>query len=307
MPNAVHILQRPLSDLVWIALLAAGTIGGCASVVAHYLRKALRSQGDGMPPAIDGIASGNSLFHRWDPRFKVSALLIYAFLVASLKSPEAAAGAAAISLMANLLARIPLTETLRRITALAGFLGMFLLIMPLTAPVKADDTVLIFGNLSILPFNLRGLVLATVIVCKAVAIALLTAPMAATAPLSATVQGLTRMGVPPQVGQMVLLAHRYIFVFFKEAQRMMTGMKVRGFRQKTGIRTLKTMAHFLGMLFVRSFERTHRVHEAMLSRGFQGTFPNYHEFRAIPLDWCLAGFWLCTGGVMLGLDRFLLT
>lgn len=260
-----------------------------------------------MPPALDGIASGESLFHRWDPRFKVSALMIYAFTVASLRSLETAAAAMAISLMANPLARIPVSETLRRIAALSGFLGMFLLVMPLTAAPKPGDTLVVFGGLAGLPFNLRGLALAATIVCKAVAIALLTAPMAATSSLSATVQALAHLGVPPQVGQMILLAHRYIFVFFKEAQRMMTGMKVRGFQYRTGARTFRTMANFLGMLFIRSFERTHRVHEAMLSRGFQGRFPHYHQFRAIPRDWYLAGFWLAVGGTMLGLDRFLLT
>ena len=307
LPSSVHILQRPVTDVIWIGLGAGGGIACCAAAVKYYLRKAMGSANSGMPSSIDGIASGTSLFHRWDPRFKVSVILIYAFMIASLKSLEAAAGAMAISFLATLLARIPLFETLRRITALTGFLGMFLLVMPLSAPLKPGDTAIVFGGFSGLPFNLRGLTLAGTIVCKAVAIALLTAPMAATAPLSATVQGLNHLGISPQVGQMILLAHRYIFVFFKEAQRMLTSMKVRGFQQKTSARTLKTMAHFLGMLFVRSFERTHRVHEAMQSRGFQGTFPNYHRFKAIPLDWCLAGFWLCVGAVMLGVDRFLLT
>jgi cobalt/nickel transport system permease protein len=109
--------------------------------------------------------------------------------------------------------------------------------------------------------------------------------------------------VPDMICQMILLAHRYIFVFLNVANRMYTGMRVRGFRQKTNLATLYTMGNFLGMLFVCSFDRTQRVYDAMLSRGYNGTFPVYTDFSARPEDWLFGISWILVGTGLLLLDR----
>ena len=77
---------------------------------------------------------------------------------------------------------------------------------------------------------------------------------------------------------MLLLSHRYIFVFLHEMTRMYRGMRVRGFVPGTDIATMNAMGNFLGMLFVRSFERTQRVYDAMLCRGYDGCFPFLYLF-----------------------------
>ena len=128
-------------------------------------------------------------------------------------------------------------------------------------------------------FNLRGLGLAAAIAAKAVAIALLMEPLLATAPLPVTLHGLSRLGAPEMVGQMVLLSHRYLHVFRHEARRMTAGMRVRGFEKRTDVETLRAVANFLGMLFVRSFERTERVFDAMRARGYRGRFPDAGRLR----------------------------
>jgi cobalt/nickel transport system permease protein len=186
---------------------------------------------------------------------------------------------------------------------MSGFLGMFLLIMPLTVVTHPEDILLVFSGLEFLSFNLRGLQLALAIVGKACAVALLMEPLLATASLARTVEGLTRLGVPEKVAQMILLAHRYIFVFLEEARRMKTGMQVRGFQPRTSTETLQVMGNFLGMLFVRSFERTHRVYAAMQSRGYRGRFPAPFYFEVTAGDWLHAGVWLLLGIGLLVFDR----
>lgn len=223
-------------------------------------------------PAIDAQANGASLFHSWNPVVKIGVLLPYCFLVASLRGLPCAVLALLVSFAAVGLCGLPWHRSLRRLASMTGFLLMFLLVLPFSSPVRPGDTVLLFPLLEAWPFRLQGLILALTLICKATAIVLLMEPMLATAPLAATMRSFTRLGLPAALTQMLLLCHRYLFVFHEEAKRMLRSMRVRGFIARTDLATMRTMGNCLGMLFIRSFERTERIHEAMLSRGYRGHF-----------------------------------
>lgn len=255
-------------------------------------------------PTIDSQAQGHSLFHRWDARIKIVALVFFMFCAASVQNMAWALATLLVSALSILVAQIPLHRPLRRLRAMVPFLTMFLVVMPLTVPQKSGDLMVSFAHVPFLEFNGRGLELALLIVVKASAIALLVEPLVATAPFPATVQALARLKVPPMVCQMILLAHRYIFVFQHEAERMGKGMRARGFRKRTNLETLRTLGNFLGMLLVRTFDRTQRVHEAMLARGYANTFPQKIEFRARREDWLKGALWAGAGLGLLMADRW---
>jgi cobalt/nickel transport system permease protein len=254
-----------------------------------------------VPPLAD--AAGATLFHRWDIRCKLVTLLVYSFLVASLNHATPALAAVAVSVLALVLARSSAARALMRLLAITGCLAMFLVVMPLSAPALPGDTVLVVTGIDWLGFNLRGLYKALAIAAKGIAIALLMEPLLTTAPLPVTLHGLTRLGTPDMVGQMVLLSHRYLHVFRHEAERMAAGMRVRGFRKRTDLTTLRAVANFLGMLFVRSFERTERVFDAMRARGYRGRFPEPAEPRMQAKDLGLAAVWLAVGAALVAYDR----
>jgi cobalt/nickel transport system permease protein len=180
---------------------------------------------------------------------------------------------------------------------------MVLIVMPFTVATHAGDTIVVFDSMDCLAFNLRGLILAATIIAKAVAIALLMEPLVSTAPLPVTLHGLTRLGAPEMVAQMVLLSHRYVHVFRHEARRMAEGMRVRGFSMKTNLETLRAIANFLGMLFVRSFERTERVFDAMRARGYTGRFQAPSELHLNFTDVCGGILILSAGVALLFFDR----
>ncbi len=303
--NEAQIIQLPLAAL----LIGILSLAACSWLTLRIVKNTVRGsrkvaqERDWSIPVIDADAEGTSPFHRWDVRFKLVALLGFAFLVVATRSPWSALIAMLLAFAAVLLARLPLIRSLRRLLAISGFLSMFLLVMPLTAASRPDDTLLVFAGLDWFSFNLRGLQLALAIAGKACAVALLMEPLLATASLPRTVEGLTRLGVPEKVGQMLLLAHRYVFVFLEEARRMAVGMQVRGFRRQSSVETLRVMGNFLGMLFVRSFERTHRVYAAMQARGYQGRFPAPFYFRVTAGDWLHACIWLLLGVALLLFDR----
>lgn len=295
LPTA-YLLLLPLPFLLFFGLLEA---------LRRWLRRGRARQGerDWSLPALESEPH-DSLFSRWDVRCKLLSLLIYAFMIAALQQLSSALLALLISVLALLLARTPLHRALMRFLALGGFMGMFLVVMPFSAPAHPGDTLLVFHGLESFPFNLRGLELAATLLTKGVAIALLSEPLLGSAPLPVTLQGLSRLGVPAMGGQLVLLCHRYSHVFHAEARRLATGMQVRGFRQSTSLPALRAMANFLGMLLVRSFERTERVMDAMRARGYQGRFPETVELKMRPGDLLLSILWLILGIGLLLADRW---
>lgn len=300
-----NIISLPIYYLPVIAgVLLASWLGASLALKAALKGKQAPTQEqDWTVPTVDAAASGTSLFHRWDVRFKLVALLGFMLLLVSTRSPWSGLIAVVIAFAAVLLSRLPLLRVGQRLMAIGGFLSLFLLLLPLTAVTRPGDTLVIFGQLDWLSCNLRGLQLALAIIGKACAVALLMEPLLATASLPRTIEGLTRLGVPEKVGQMILLSHRYVFVFLEEARRMSVGMQVRGFRRRANLATLEAMGNFLGMLFVRSFERTERVYAAMQARGYQGRFPAPNYFRVTAGDWVHAAVWLLLGIGLLLFDR----
>jgi cobalt/nickel transport system permease protein len=300
-PNAIALPWWQLPVLVLAPLLVLVALGiGLRRFVRR--RSAPGEERDwSVPPMGDG--AGTSLLHRWDVRCKIVTILIYSFMIASLGRLTPALAAVAVSSLVLVIARASLPKVLMRLMAIAGFVGMFFVVMPLTAPVHPGDTVVIFGGQEWLGFNLRGLQLAATIGAKAVAITLLMEPLLSTAPLPVTLHGLSRLGAPEVIGQMVLLSYRYLHVFRHEARRMSAGMQVRGFRKRTDMQTLRAVANFLGMLFVRSFERTERVFDAMRARGYRGRFPEPAISPMMAKDLVLAAVWLAVGAALVVCDR----
>lgn len=306
----------PSIQIVVVPLYTLGvTLGVAASLVLSSIlwRRFAKSRRDDGPfeeeqnwgiPTIDARSNLQSPFHNWDPRIKIVSLMFFIFCTASLNHLFWACIALSVSVMTVLLARIPLRHPMKRLAAMGTFLGMFLVVMPLTVKTKSGDLLIQFEHMSFLSFNGRGLMLALLICLKASAIALMVEPLLSTSPFPVTIQALARLRVPQMVCQMILLSHRYIFVFQHETSRMNKGMQMRGFRKRTDLETLRNVANFVGMLLVRSFERTQRVYEAMIARGYRGRLSVSHEFRAVNADWWKGVFWFVSGIGLVLVDRF---
>lgn len=297
----LSLWQLPVFVLIPLATLAAAVV--FLRRIAYSRSLPAEERDWSVPPIADAIC--DSPLNRWDVRCKIVAILIFSFIIASLKHLTPALVAICISSLVLLIARASFAKALLRLLAIAGFISMFFMVMPFSVPVHSKDTVLVFGKMDWLVFNLRGLLLAATIAAKAVAITLLMEPLLSTASLPVTLHGLSLLGVPEMAGQMVLLSYRYLHVFRHEARRMSSGMQVRGFRKHTDMQTLRAVANFLGMLLVRSFERTERVFDAMLARGYNGRFPEPAEPRIKTGDIVKAAVLLAVGAALIIYDRII--
>jgi cobalt/nickel transport system permease protein len=303
----VTVIRMPLWQLPVLVIIPLMVLAGVITWLRRktHARTSQKEEPDWSVPQIE-TAAGISPLHTWDVRCKIVTILVYSFMITALRQIIPALIAIGISCIILAVARVSFFKVLLRLLAIVGFVTMFLVVMPFTVPVHSGDTVLVFGGLQWINFSLRGLYLATTIAAKAVAITLLMEPLLSTAPLPVTLQGLSRLGVPEMAGQMVLLSYRYLNVFRHEAGRMASGMQVRGFRKRTDLETLRAVANFLGMLFVRSFERTERVFDAMRARGYTGRFPDPVELELQTKDLVLAVVWLVMGAALIFYDRIAL-
>ncbi|MBT8334588.1 MAG: cobalt ECF transporter T component CbiQ [Deltaproteobacteria bacterium] len=306
MDHTLNIIYVPGWIAASLVLMLAALPLGIYLVVSR--NKAAKKQNNDKPdwsvPSIDAYASQISFFHTWDPRVKIIVIFSCCFLIVSLDNMIACLVALIIACLSVHFCKIPWQRARNRLLAMTGFLSMFLIVIPFSSPTRPGETILLFPLLSAFPFHVQGLYVALVIILKACSVALLMEPMFGTASLSVTLQALRRLGLPSVITQMILLTHRYIFVFLQEVVRMYRGMKVRGFTPRTDIPTMRTMGNFLGMLFIRSFERTQRVHEAMLSRGYHGLMPTYIQFELSAKDIAKASLWLIIAIVLMIVDLF---
>jgi cobalt/nickel transport system permease protein len=80
--------------------------------------------------------------------------------------------------------------------------------------------------------------------------------------------------------------------------------KLRGFQPTTGLHTYRTVANLLGMVLVRGYDRSRRVYEAMVLRGFCGAFYTLRRFSAAPRDRVFLAAMIACLAAMAGLEAF---
>ena len=100
--------------------------------------------------------------------------------------------------------------------------------------------------------------------------------LTATTPQPELLRALRALRVPRLLVATVEFAYRYLFVVTDEASRMLQARAsrsaaVEGRRAGGSVRWRARVAgNLVGTLFVRSLERSERVHAAMLARGYDG-------------------------------------
>lgn len=87
-------------------------------------------------------------------------------------------------------------------------------------------------------------------------------------PFHEFVEGLRQLRFPPVWVDLFAFLFRYFAVLSDEWRRMQMARHARTF-QPGRTRELLLLAHSLGSLFIRAYERAERVHQAMLARGYE--------------------------------------
>ncbi|MDR2820118.1 MAG: energy-coupling factor transporter transmembrane protein EcfT [Desulfovibrio sp.] len=219
-----------------------------------------------------------------DPRVRLALALPTVVCLAGLRGLPACLLGLALSLLLLFFARPLPVPVLRRLAVVNVFLLFLWCVTPLTMP---GEPLAQWGFLAI---SRAGVRLSLLVSLKANAIACVFLALVAGMDASTVGYALVQLRCPAKLAFLFLFAARYVHVVAKEWQNLVTAARLRAFEPRAGLHTCRTLASLLGLLLVRSYERSLRVREAMLLRGFTGHFYSVTEFRAHPADALFASF-----------------
>lgn len=214
----------------------------------------------------------DSFVHRLDPRVKLIAGIFFSIIVAISYKFTTCILSMILSIFMISFARLPLKAVLRRLLVINGLILLLWCILPFT--VKGER---LFG-LGRLSISKEGIYYALLITMKSNSIILFLISTLSTMSIFTVGKALGALYVPEKVIQLLLFTYRYIHVIEMEYQRLINAIKIRGFRARNNIHTYRTYAYLIGMLLVKSYDRSKRVYSAMLLRGFKGKFYDLTEF-----------------------------
>jgi len=238
----------------------------------------------------DRYHHGHSLLHRLDERIKVGLTLAYILCNALLPDGawKAFLLAWAFLLAANLLAQLGPLFTLRRsFIALPFALAAVTVIFSTPGPVLAEWRL---GTLSLAP-SAPGLIRFASLLVRSWLSVQMAILLVSVTEFPKVIHALGHLRVPAILTTIIAFLYRYLFVLTDEAARLLRARQARsaaapGRRSggSVGWRA-RTAGNMAGQLFLRSYERSDRIYNAMLARGYQGQLMTLHPLKIRGRDW----------------------
>lgn len=246
---------------------------------------------------MNGEATGHAAAHfhavavrgpidRLDPRTRILAAAAVSVVVAMLSRWEAAAAAWAAMALWALACRYRPAALLRQLLPINAFVLMLALLLPWTTPGQP------LFHVGSLAFSRQGVFLAVLLGLKGNAIVLALVVLLGSLDVSTLGHALSHLHVSRKLAHLFLFTVRYIEVLRLEHRRLRVAMQVRGFRPGMNAHTYRTYGYLVGMLLVRSLERSERIVAAMKCRGFRGRFYLLDHFAYTRRDAYFAATWI---------------
>lgn len=219
---------------------------------------------------INAYYDGDSFIHKASPAVKVIVALIWSVHVAQLSTLSATLLALVASIALLLCTRIALKGVMKRLLIVNVFIFFIWLMVPFS--MSGEGTIL-FSPFSFLHVTEEGVLLASLVTLKANSIVIASLAILGTTSIYQLAASLKTLKVPEKFIVLLVLTVRYFYVIFDEYYRLREAMKIRGFKA-VGLRwhTYTTLGNLIGMLLLRSLQRSDRIYNAMLCRGYHGTF-----------------------------------
>lgn len=243
----------------------------------------------------DHYQNSDSLVHRLDPRIKLTITLLY--ILSSALLPDGAwlayfAGwllIAVISGMAGVGLRFLLT---RSIIALPFALAAITLIFT----VPGEPALAVQAGPWLLVASWPGIIRFASIMLRSWLSVQTAILLTATTPFPDLLNGMRHLRVPAILISIVGFMYRYLFVLADEVLRLLRAREARSAGSVAGQKTGGTLGwrariagNMAGQLFLRSYERSDRVYNAMLARGYQGVLLTMHQHELKTRDWVVGG------------------
>lgn len=213
-----------------------------------------------------GDESRNDRLRRFDPRLRLIAALLLALTLVSLHLIPLLLLTLLLALGMAWWIGLSGSLLLKRLLVMEGFMIVLLVMLPFSVP---GESLLTLGPFSA---SLEGVQRALQIVLRANTIVILLMALVGTLEPVVLGHALGQLRLPEKLIHLFLFTVRYIGVLFDEYRRLRLAMRARAFVAGSNRHTWQTFGWLLGMLLVRSLERSERILAAMKCRGFNGRF-----------------------------------
>lgn len=225
--------------------------------------------------AFAGGDAGNWLAQR-DARPKLAALVVYVVCVAVSRSGDwhRLAWFAGLCFFVIVLSEVRAGWLLRRLLLALPIVLLVGLSVLLSRPVGPDDTLGVPGlglTISEVALARLGGAAAKAVLCLASVSAVMH-----TITFCDFVHAMQAARLPRMLSLTMAFTYRYLTTLSEEAGRMVRARDMRG-RPRSVLQRARVTGHIAGSLFLRSYDRSRRVGQCMVLRGFDGTLRRLSE------------------------------
>jgi cobalt/nickel transport system permease protein len=238
----------------------------------------------------DRYHASESLLHHLDPRVKV--ILTVVFILSNALLPDGAWLAFVFSwlliLTANQLAHLGLGFTLKRsFVALPFALAAVTAIFSIPGQPLAEWRV---AGLTLIPTGAGLLRFVSILIRSWLSIQMAIL-LVATTQFPDLIHAFEHLRVPRILTTIIAFLYRYLFVLTDEVFRLLRAREARSAGlpgQKQGGSLLwraRVTGNMAGQLFLRSYERSDRIYNAMLARGYTGDLRTLNPHVMFRRDW----------------------
>ena len=241
----------------------------------------------------DRYRAGESIVHHLDPRLK--AVVTVAWIISNILLPDGAWLAFGFSWLLLLIicqvSGLGIGYTLRR-----SFVALPFVLVAVTAIFSVPGNTLQSWRIggTVLDVTDAGLLRFASIMVRAwlsVQVAIL---LVATTRFPDLIHALEHLRVPRLLVTIVAFLYRYLFVLADEVLRLLRGRQSRsaavpGYRSGgSPLWRARVTGNMVGQLFLRSYERSDRIYNAMLARGYTGRLRTLNPHVMRMRDWLAA-------------------
>jgi cobalt/nickel transport system permease protein len=241
-----------------------------------------------------------SKVHILDPRVKV--VVAVAFILSNAILPDGSWLAFALAwlfiLFVNDLANLGLAFSLKRSVIALPF--ALVAVSAVFSPQGEALAVWDLGFITLVPTDVGLIRFASIMIRSwlSVQMAIL---LVATTQFPDLIHALEHLRLPRSLTTIIAFLFRYLFVLTNEVFRILRAREARSARLpdlRGGgnlVWRIKTTGSMAGQLFTRSYDRSDRIYQAMISRGYAGHIRTLNPHHITRQDWLILGF--CGGAL----------
>jgi len=217
---------------------------------------------------LDIDSKQNTPWHAITPRTRLLCALLFVFAVVLTPNGHwqtwAVYGLGLLSLL--LIARLTIIELLKRLAVELAFVGVVLVG---TLFREGGQIIWSWGIFKVTTVGLT--ILASVSIKALLSLTMLNL-LTLTTSVPALLHGMKELRIPPLLVATLASMYRYISVLIAEFEAMRRAALSRNLMNSN--RSIRlVVGNTIGALFIRTYERGNRIHQAMLSRGYEGIPP----------------------------------